>query len=75
MEQAEIHTLTSIMEAISEVTINRVWENLSEDNFPQQEEGESIHHMFLLRENLCIILEMGLVEILTSCILLHMQYE
>lgn len=63
MEQAEILTLTSIMEAISEATINRVWENFSGDSFQQQEEEESILLMFLLKENLYITLEMAVVEI------------
>jgi len=75
MEQAEIHTLTSIMEGISEVIINRAWENSRGDSFPQQEEEESIHLTFLSKENLCTILEMELVEILTSCKYLPIQYK
>lgn len=70
MEQAEIHTLTSIMEAITVVTINRAWGNFSGDSFQQQEEEGSILPMFLLKENHCTILGMAVVEILTSCIVL-----
>jgi hypothetical protein len=75
MEQAEILTLTSIMEAISEATINRVWENFSGDSFQQQEEEESILLMFLLKESLYTTLEMAVVEIPTSCIILSIQYK
>lgn len=70
MEQAEIHTLTSIMEVITVATINRAWGNFSGDSFQQQEEEGSILPMFLLKENLYTILGMAVVEILTSCIVL-----
>lgn len=51
MAQAETHTSTSTMEVTIAGTLNSTLANFKEDNFQPQAEEESIHLMFLFKEN------------------------
>ena len=67
MAPAGIPTSTLIMEETLGATVSLALASLKGDNSPHQEEEELIPPMSLLRENLCITLEMVLAETPILC--------